>query len=141
MQTGRKLLESVRFLSLLFYFLFSLFFFLVSTLITKFKRSRTGLASTKPAFDLLTRSCFERNLPVKTWRSAEELAVEERGEGLRMFDINHKKARTLADITLELTNNKESLNNPVNAVDWITDGIKAQNDQWVADLIFFHIVG
>ena len=69
------------------------------------------------------------------------MAVEERGEGLRMFDINHKKARTLADITLELTNNKESLNNPVNAVDWITDGIKAQNDQWVADLIFFHIVG
>jgi hypothetical protein len=109
--------------------------FLVSTLLTKYRRSQTGLDSTQPAFDKLTKLYFQRNLPVKTWRSSEHLAMEKRGEHLRIFDIKHKKAPTLVEITLTLTNTKDHSNNTVNIVDWIADGIKAQNDQWVLNLI------
>ena len=55
--------------------------------------------------------------------------MEERGEHLRIFNVNQKKAPTLDQITLELTNAKDGLNNAGNIVDWISDGIKAQNDQ------------
>ena len=63
------------------------------------------------------------------------MAMEERGERLRMFDVSEKKAQTFAEITLELTNQEENSNNPGNAIDWITDGIKTENDQWVTNLI------
>jgi hypothetical protein len=106
-------------------------FFLVSTLLTKYRRSQTGLDSTQPAFNELTKSCLQRNFLIKTWRSSEHLAIEKRGEHLRIFDIKHKKAPTLVEITLTLTNTKDHSNNTVNIVDWIADGIKAQNDQWV----------
>ena len=65
------------------------------------------------------------------------MAMEERGEKLKIFDVNQKKAPTLAQITLQLTSNKEISNNSANIVDWIADGIKIQNDQWVFDPIFF----
>jgi hypothetical protein len=62
--------------------------------------------------------------------------MEQRGEHLRIFDINHKRAPTLAEITLTLTsdasNNSKSI---VNMVDWVADGIKAQNDQSVHDFV------
>jgi hypothetical protein len=62
--------------------------------------------------------------------------MEKRGEHLRIFDIKHKKAPTLAEITLTLTTNtKDNSNSPVNIVDWIADGIKAQNDQWVLNVV------
>lgn len=67
--------------------------------------------------------------------------MEERGEHLRIFDINHKKPPTLAEITLSLTDTKDDSKDTVNIVDWIADGIKVQNDQWVldfiSDLVFF----
>ena len=88
-----------------------------------------GLDSTKPAFDELTKSCLERKLPVEAWRSAEHLAMEERGERLKIFDVRHKKAPTLAEITLELTDTEDDSMNAGNVVDWISDGIKAENDQ------------
>lgn len=95
------------------------------------KRSLIGLDSTKPAFEQLTKSCLRRDLPVESWRSAELSLMEERGERLSIFDINHKKAPTLAQITLQLTDTKGNSSNSANIVDWISDGIKAQNDQWV----------
>jgi hypothetical protein len=95
-----------------------------------------GLDSTKPAFDQLTESCHQRKLPVEAWKSAESLAMEERGEHLRIFDINQKKAPTLAEITLQLTDAKNDSDDVGNFVDWIADGIKAQNDQFVLSLIF-----
>ena len=94
--------------------------------------------STKPAFNQLTKLCSERKLPVEAWRADEHLAMEERGERLRIFDINHEKAPTLAKITLALTHTEDNPNNASNIVDWISDGIKAQNDQWV--LILFLIL-
>ena len=59
------------------------------------------------------------------------MAMDERGEKLRIFDVNHKKAATLAQITLKLTEAKEIPKNALNAVDWISDGMKAQNNQFV----------
>jgi hypothetical protein len=55
--------------------------------------------------------------------------MEERGERLRIFDVNHKKAPTLAQITLELTDSEDISDNDLKVIDWISDGIKAQNDQ------------
>jgi hypothetical protein len=121
------------------YFLFIVYIYLlilVSTLLTKLKRSQIGLDSTEPAFDQLTISCLQRNLPVETWRSMEHLAMEERGEHLTIFDLNHEKAPTLAQITLQLTNVSDSSNDAVNVVDWISDGIKIQNDQLVLNFLF-----
>ena len=114
---------------------------LVPTLLTKMKRSQIGLDSTKPAFDQLTNSCRKRKLPIDLWKSEEHLAMEERGEGLAIFDINHEKAPTLAEITLKLTDGKESRNISASVVDWISDGIKAQNDQFVlnnADILVLY---
>ena len=62
--------------------------------------------------------------------------MEQRGEHLSIFDINHKKAPTPAEITLTLTANpSDNSDSTVIMVDWIADGIKAQNDQWVQDFI------
>jgi hypothetical protein len=77
----------------------------------------------------LTNTCLQRNLPVDSWRAAELLAMEERGEKLRIFDVNHTKAPTLAEITLRLTESKDSSNEAANMVDWIAGGIKTENDQ------------
>ena len=52
--------------------------------------------------------------------------MEERGEHLRIFDVDCKKASTLAQITLKLTDAKDDSNNAGNIVNWIYDGIKAQ---------------
>lgn len=45
-----------------------------------------------------------------------------------MFDLDHKKAPTLAEITLKLTDAKDDTNDIANVVDWIANGIKAEND-------------
>ena len=76
-----------------------------------------------------------------TWKSEENLAMEERGERLDIFDIKHKKAPTLAEITLQLTtDNKDLESNSTYGVDWISDGIKAENDQYgpamISNLVF-----
>jgi len=111
--------------------------FLVTTLLTKHKRCLVGLDSTKPAFDQLTDSCLERQLPVEIWKSSEHSAMEERGEKLKIFDIYHKKLPTLAEITLRLTDIKGNPSDKVKVVDWISNGIKAENDQWVVNLISY----
>ena len=85
---------------LLRWFLIIMLIFSVSTLITKLKQSQISLDSTEPGFEQLTNSCLQRKLPVEAWRSAERLAMEKRGEYLRIFDINHQKVLTLAEITL-----------------------------------------
>jgi hypothetical protein len=87
------------------------------------------LELTKPAFEQLNNSCLERKLPVHVWKSDEAIAMEERGEALRIFDINHELAPSLAQITLRLTDPKDNSNQNVDVVHWISDGIKAQNDQ------------
>jgi len=61
--------------------------------------------------------------------------MEERGERLRIFDVDHEKSPTLAEITLKLTDMKDNSNENANAVHWISDGIKAQNDQYVLLII------
>ena len=60
--------------------------------------------------------------------------MEERGHHLKIFDINHKKPPTLAQITLWLTDMKDNPSDCVKNVDWIADGIKAENDQWVLNV-------
>jgi hypothetical protein len=83
----------------------------------------------------LTKSCLQRKLPVESWKLAEGLAMEERGEHLKIFDLDHENAPSLAEITLKLTDIKDNTNNNANVVHWISDGIKAQNDQWVSLMI------
>jgi hypothetical protein len=106
----------------------------------KLKRSQDGLYSTQPSFDQLTKSCLQRSLPVEAWMSAELFAMEKRGDHLMIFDVNHEKAPTFAQITLQLTEMKDHSGNSVNIVDWIADGIKAQNNQWVLNMIHYLIL-
>ena len=109
---------------------------LVPTLLIKLKRSEVGLDSTKPAFDQLTESCIQRKLPVESWRTAERLAMEERGDSLRIFDIKHKKPPTLSQITLQLTENNGAPSDNADEVDWISNGIKTQNEQLVSNYFY-----
>ena len=90
-----------------------------------------GLDSTEPAFKELTNTCLQRKLPLESWRAAELLAMDERGEKLKIFDVNHTKAPTLAQITLSLTESKDASNEASSIIDWIADGIKIENDQLV----------
>jgi hypothetical protein len=106
-------------------------FLLVPTLLTKLKRSEVGIDSTRPAFEQLTQSCLLRNLPVDSWRVDEARAMTKRGENLGIFDLNYNKAPSLAEVTLQLTDEKNNSKDNSNMVDWIADGIKAQNDQFV----------
>ena len=94
-----------------------------------------GLDSTRPAFEELTKSCKKRRLPVERWKSDEHLAMEERGEHLKIFDVNHQKLPTLAEIMFKLSDNKDNRSGLGNIVDWIADGIKAENDQLVPSMI------
>jgi hypothetical protein len=55
--------------------------------------------------------------------------MEERGESLKIFDINHKKSPTLAQITLSLAESKDDSNEVSNIIDWIADGIITEIDQ------------
>ena len=100
------------------------FIILVPTLLTKLKRSQVGLDSMQPAFEQLTNTCLQQKLPVKFWRSTKHLAIEERGEKLRIFDINQRKAPTFTQITLSLTETNDNSNDDVHVVNWLADGIK-----------------
>jgi hypothetical protein len=73
---------------------------------------------------------------VASWKSAEHLATEERGERLKIFDINHQKLPTLAQITVKLCDQKDNTGRLGDIVDWIADGIKTENDQLVLSMIF-----
>jgi hypothetical protein len=84
----------------------------------------------------LTDSCKKRKLPVNAWRLDYAKAMNKRGEYLGVFDIKHEKPPTLAQITLQLSVTQDDYNNSINAVDWIADGIKAENDQWVLNFMF-----
>jgi len=61
--------------------------------------------------------------------------MEERGERLKIFDVDHRKAPSLAEITLKLTDGNDNGKYGANLVHWISDGIKAQNDQCVFVII------
>jgi Kyakuja-Dileera-Zisupton transposase len=79
---------------------FTYCFLLVPTLLTKHKLSQDGLDSTQPVFDELTKSCLLRKLPIEAWKSVEHSAMKNRGNQLRIFDISHEKAPSLAEVTL-----------------------------------------
>jgi hypothetical protein len=109
--------------------------FLVLTLLKKLQRSQIGLDSTRPAFEELTKACQQRKLPVDVWESDERLATEERGDQLSIFDLNHQKLPSLAQITVRLCDNKDGSNSTVDIVQWVADGIKAENEQFVMNRI------
>jgi hypothetical protein len=103
---------------------FTYCFLLVPTPLTKHKRSQDGLDSTQPAFDELTKSCLLRKLPIEAWKSVEHLAIKNRGNQLRIFNISHEKAPSLAKVTLQLTETQDHSSNGVNVVNWIAHGIR-----------------
>jgi hypothetical protein len=55
--------------------------------------------------------------------------MADRGEHLKIFDIKYQKSPTLAEITLSLIQGEDSSDGISTVVDWISDGIKAQNNQ------------
>ena len=66
--------------------------------------------------------------------------MDKRGEHLSIFDINHEKAPSLAQITLQLTKADDKSTNSAKVVDWISYGIKTQNDQLVFKFILIPIL-
>lgn len=103
-------------------------------LLMKLRRANDGLDSTQPAFSQLTDSCIQRSLPVHIWGLDEQLAMSQRGDHLKIYDLNHDKAPSLAEITLQLSENDAYSGNGVGATAWIASGIKAENEQLVLSL-------
>ena len=50
--------------------------------------------------------------------------MKNRGNQLRIFDTSHKKAPTLAEVTLQLTEIQDHSSNNVNVVNWIVMGLE-----------------
>jgi len=63
--------------------------------------------------------------------------MEERGERLKIFNINHQRLPSLAQITLQLCDANDNAISPPDIVDWIADGIKAENDQLVVCIMLY----
>ena len=65
--------------------------------------------------------------------------MDDRGEALRIFNINQEMAPTLAQITLWLADeNKDSID-ASNVVDWVVNGIKAQNYQFINRFLIYAV--
>ena len=65
--------------------------------------------------------------------------MDDRGEALRIFNINQEMAPTLAQITLWLADkNKDSID-ASNVVDWVANGIKAQNYQFINRFLIYAV--
>lgn len=58
----------------------------------KYSRTIKGLADTREAFDALTKSL--NPALVVAWTKAEKQAMDERGEYLRIYDVNITKRKS-----------------------------------------------
>ena len=64
-----------------------------SMLLKKYDRAVKGHNTTKLAYDGLTNSLDEAKL--NEWRAAEQKAMSERGEYLRIYEVQEKKGATV----------------------------------------------
>jgi len=71
-------------------------FEIVSMLLKKYNCAIKGHETTKLAYDGLTNSLDEAKL--NEWRVAEQKAMSERGEYLRIYEVQEKKGATVVDI-------------------------------------------
>jgi len=67
--------------------------FTADSLCGKWTRAKQGVCDTKPAFEQLT-DCLDASW-VQEWTKQERVAMENRGEDLKIYDIASEKCRTL----------------------------------------------
>ncbi|KIM73065.1 hypothetical protein PILCRDRAFT_15550 [Piloderma croceum F 1598] len=73
---------------------------MVDSLCGKWTRAKQGVSNTKPAFKQLT-NCVDPSL-VLEWTRQERVAMENRGDDLKIYDVVSEKLPTLAEIHLKL---------------------------------------
>ena len=62
----------------------------------KWSRARNGVSETKPAFEQLTE-CLDAGL-VQEWTEQERVAMEQRGDHLKIYDVASQKCRKCFDL-------------------------------------------
>ena len=116
-------------------------------LVNKYKRAVKSRENTKVAYESLTDSLEEAK--VNEWRAAEKQAMEERGEYLRIYEVQESKgafqmivliftkceklAPTKAEIALALTESTNGMAETEGSVAWLMTGILLEDSQYVPD--------
>jgi hypothetical protein len=67
--------------------------FTADSLCGKWTRAKQGVFDTKPAFEQLT-DCLDPTW-IQEWTRQERVAMENRGEDLKVYDVASEKCRTL----------------------------------------------
>ena len=115
-------------------------------LLKKFKRAMDGLGDAKEAYISLGESIDP--VTVARWKEDEKIAMDERGEHLRIFEVKMRKGDfsfcccvhvrsnhpleepTLAQICLDLAS-KQNKNTTDGTLGWLSSGINLENEQCV----------
>ena len=110
----------------------------------KWSRTKEGVAETKPAFEQLM-DCLEASL-VQEWTAKERVAMEQRGDHLKIYEVRSEKCRriiyvvlgvnhsytlvpTLLEIRLKLSETEVHQGNLSGAVSAITEGLSIEKSQ------------
>ncbi|KAI0244966.1 hypothetical protein BJV78DRAFT_1289900 [Lactifluus subvellereus] len=93
----------------------------------KWSRAKQGLAETKPAFEQLTE-CLEPSL-VQEWTAQERVAMENRGDHLKIYEVTSEKLPMLADIRLRLSEADIWHKNLSGAVSALMEGLAIERSQ------------
>ncbi|KAI0245917.1 hypothetical protein BJV78DRAFT_1286968 [Lactifluus subvellereus] len=100
---------------------------MADSLCKKWSRAKQGLSETMPAFEQLTE-CLEPSL-VQEWTAQERVAMENRGDHLKIYEATLDKLPTLADIRLRLSEAEVRYGNLSGSVSALMEGLTIERSQ------------
>ncbi len=96
-------------------------------LLTKYKRATLSLKETKQGYDDLTETLHPSD--IQQWKMDKERAMKNRGEELKLFDVQEMKSSTQADIRLQLSEKESSNQMAGGTISWLAEGISLEQAQ------------
>ena len=117
--------------------------FIADSLSAKWIRAKDGVADTQPAFEQLT-NCLDPSL-IEEWTRQEQVAMDDRGDHLAIYDVQSTKCRTickstaehgslvvaptLAEIRLKMAETEVQQGNLSGSVSTLTEGLAIEKSQ------------
>ena len=92
------------FVFILVWWIYEMTIWLADTLLRRWSRAQEGVSKTTEAFTQLTASIEASS--VQEWAAAEKVAMEQRGDALKIFEVQADKCRWL-DLQFEIWNTYE----------------------------------
>ncbi|KAF8463731.1 hypothetical protein DFH94DRAFT_686719 [Russula ochroleuca] len=100
---------------------------IVSTLCKKIEKAMIGVKDTSEAFIELS-AALDTNL-IEAWQRDEQQAQVNRGECLRIYDVQVEQAPSQADIRLGLTSSEQKKGLRCGTITWLVLGISLEDEQ------------